>query len=94
LLRFCAPRRGADLKHPDSEKPEGRPDREAERRRAWALAFNLGWVLVASIGICGYLGYLADRFWGTGPWLMVVGFSVGVVVGLYQFIKTVLRTRP
>lgn len=33
-------------------------------------------------------GWLLDRWLGTGPWLLVVGFILGVAAGFYEFIRT------
>lgn len=77
--------------HPDPEKPGRRKNRQDEWRRAWALAGTLGWNLVASLLLGGGLGYWADRSWGTRPWLTVAGFTLGIIVGLYQFIMTSSR---
>jgi len=91
LLGFVAPRQGAILAQPDSEKPGRRDSRQEEWRRAWALAATLGWNLVVSICLGGALGYWADRSWGTQPWMTVAGFTLGIIAGLYQFIMTINR---
>jgi F0F1-type ATP synthase assembly protein I len=34
-------------------------------------------------------GYWLDRRLGTSPWLFLVGATLGLVAGFYQFYKTV-----
>lgn len=34
------------------------------------------------------VGWLLDRWLGTGPWLLVVGFILGMAGGFYEFIRT------
>jgi len=57
------------------------------RRSAPAAAASYG--LIGAIGVCGGLGYLADRWWGTTPWFLLAGLLLGLVVGFYQLAKTV-----
>ncbi len=48
-----------------------------------ASGFQLALTVVAGL----YLGGLADKKWGTSPWLTVIGLLVGVVGGFTNFIK-------
>lgn len=65
------------------------------RRAARVFQDNIGrsgaaaaYTLVGAILMLGGLGYLADQWSGTGPWLAVTGLLLGVVVGFYELIKT------
>jgi F0F1-type ATP synthase assembly protein I len=49
--------------------------------------------LVGGIVVLSGLGYAIDAWRGTAPWGLVIGLTLGVVVGFYQLIKTVWR-RP
>ncbi len=65
--------------------PPDREDKEANRTSGTAYAAALA--LFASVAsFCG-LGWLADRWWGTAPWLLAGGLVLGAVVGFYQFIR-------
>lgn len=68
-----------------------------DQRRSVYQAFRLYGVVVAA-GLEMLLipigGYLLDRWWGTFPWLTVVGFILGFPAGMYQLyvgIKSVLN---
>lgn len=37
------------------------------------------------------VGWLLDRWLGTGPWLLVVGLILGAAAGFYEFIRTTSR---
>ena len=64
------------------------PERDEEdvtRRSgvAYAAAISLFFSVATLLG----LGYLLDRWLGTGPYLMVAGIVVGSAVGLYEFVR-------
>jgi F0F1-type ATP synthase assembly protein I len=46
--------------------------------------------LIGAVLLLGALGLLADRYLGTGPWLLVAGLLSGLVVGLYE-VAQILR---
>ena len=50
----------------------------------------LGIQLAATVIILFYVGYWADDYFGTRPWLMIAGLAVGVITGFYNFFKTVI----
>ena len=78
------------MRNDSSSKP---PQRSSwpETMRTVARYTNLGWTLVAAI-VLGVLGgrWLDARF-GTEPWFLLVGALLGIAVGLYHFLATVLR---
>ena len=47
------------------------------------------YTLVGGIVLLGGLGYWLDGRWNTGPWLLVTGLALGIVVGFYELVKTV-----
>jgi F0F1-type ATP synthase assembly protein I len=51
-------------------------------------AAGASYSLVGAILVLGGLGYLADQWRGTSPWLAVTGLILGIVVGFYELIKT------
>ena len=42
----------------------------------------------AIVGVCGYLGYLAEGWFHTGPWLRLVGILLGVALGTRDLVRT------
>jgi F0F1-type ATP synthase assembly protein I len=66
-----------------------RDNQEANRKSGMAYAAALA--LFASVAsFCG-LGWLADRWFGTAPWLLAGGLVLGSAVGFYQFIRLTSR---
>jgi len=66
-----------------------RDSQEANRKSGMAYAAALA--LFASVAsFCG-LGWLADRWFGTAPWLLAAGLVFGAAVGFYQFIRMTSR---
>ena len=47
------------------------------------------YTLVGAIILLGGIGYAIDEWQGTGPWFLVSGLTLGIVVGFYELIKTV-----
>ena len=60
------------------------------RRRA-PDAGSLGFTFVALVVVATVLGYAADRWLYTGPWLMVAGVFVGAGVG-FAYLVYILFT--
>jgi len=50
----------------------------------------LGIQLAATVIILFYVGYWADDYFGTQPWLMIAGLAAGVAAGFYNFFRTVV----
>jgi ATP synthase protein I len=58
-------------------------------RRLWALAGQLtavAWEFLASILGGALLGYLADGYFGTAPWVLITSTLLGTTTGLYRMI--------
>jgi F0F1-type ATP synthase assembly protein I len=47
------------------------------------------YTLIGAILLLGGLGYVLDGRWGTAPWLLVLGLTLGIVIGFYELIKIV-----
>lgn len=45
------------------------------------------YTLVGGIILLGGIGYAVDRWRGTGPWGVVIGLALGILVGFYELIK-------
>jgi F0F1-type ATP synthase assembly protein I len=50
-----------------------------------------GTQLAVSVLLGVYVGYRLDGRWGTGPWLLLTGSALGLVVGLYSFLAPFLK---
>lgn len=47
--------------------------------------------LVVSVLIGTYIGYKADQYLGTAPWLMIAGIIFGAVAGFYSLYEVMYR---
>jgi F0F1-type ATP synthase assembly protein I len=56
-----------------------------------ALAMELPFTIVGAIVLAGFLGYLADRWLHTSPWLTIVGGGLGFASSLFDIMR---RYRP
>jgi F0F1-type ATP synthase assembly protein I len=51
------------------------------------------YTLVGGIILLGGLGYLFDKWQGTGPWGLLIGLALGIIVGFYDLVKTTTTRR-
>lgn len=58
--------------------------------RELAPYLTLGWQLGITFGLFALIGWWLDKQSGGGSTWIIVGSSVGFVVGMYTFFKTVL----
>lgn len=56
-------------------------------------AATASYTLIGGILLLGGLGYVADLSWGTSPWWLLTGLSVGIVSGFYAIVKSTLRPK-
>jgi F0F1-type ATP synthase assembly protein I len=75
---------------PQDQKPVG-PSREEILGKAGPL-LGIGATFVASILVCLAGGWWLDRTFGTTPWLTIVGSLLGIVIGFYLLVKTIMAT--
>jgi F0F1-type ATP synthase assembly protein I len=61
--------------------------------RAGTVA-GASYTLIGAILALGGLGYLADGWLGTEPWLLIIGLMLGIVVGFYELARVVWRRTP
>ncbi len=52
---------------------------------------NIGIELTVSVLVGAFLGYQADRYFGTKPWIMVLGFFLGAAAGFYSIYKQTIE---
>ncbi|NOY35315.1 MAG: AtpZ/AtpI family protein [bacterium] len=51
---------------------------------ALSLAWQLGFLIAVPIGGFLFLGVLADRFFRTEPFLLLLGLLAGIVITIYE----------
>jgi len=56
-------------------------------------AAGASYTLVGGIILLGGLGYLFDKWQGTGPWALLIGLALGIIVGFYDLVKTTAARR-
>ncbi|MDT5121918.1 MAG: putative F0F1-ATPase subunit Ca2+/Mg2+ transporter [Acidobacteriota bacterium] len=66
-----------------------RDDENVTRKSGLIYAAVLSFV-ISTVTMLG-VGWALDRWWGTGPWLVVTGIVLGAGVGFYQFIRLLSR---
>ena len=54
---------------------------------AMGLAFRVGIELAAGLVVGGGLGWLLDRWWGTGPAMLILFFFLGAVAGMFNVFR-------
>ena len=62
-----------------------RSDEETNRKSGLAYAAALSLFAAVVSGLI--IGWLLDRWLGTGPWLLVSGIVLGAAAGFYEFIR-------
>lgn len=53
-------------------------------------ATTVGFYLLSSVVAGIFLGKLADEYWGTGPWVTILGIVLGMITGLYTTYKKIM----
>ncbi len=53
-------------------------------------AANASYTLVGGIVLMGGLGYMADQWWNTSPWFLLIGLIVGAAAGFYAIVKSTM----
>lgn len=61
-------------------------DTEA-RQTAFGQAFRLSTELVSGVLVGGFIGWVLDGWFGTGPWLVIVFFFLGIAAGILNAIR-------
>lgn len=56
----------------------------------WRKYVGIGFQIPAGVGLGCLLGYVADRHFGTAPWLLVAGAAVGFALGMFGFLVTAI----
>jgi F0F1-type ATP synthase assembly protein I len=83
--------KGKDVKGSDKKKLSKSEKAIGDTMRQSATAMELPFTIVGAIVLAGFLGYLADKWLHTGPWLMIVGGALGFISSLVDITR---RYRP
>ena len=75
----------------ESLKPKTAQKNAQDLKTQSALAMELPVTIVGAILLAGFLGYLADRWLHTSPWLMITGGGLGFVSSMVEITR---RYRP
>jgi ATP synthase protein I len=65
------------------------PEERGPSRGQTAQLVNLGTLLFACVAVGLAVGYFADRWIGTSPWLLLIGLALGIVAAGVNFYKTI-----
>jgi len=66
-------------------------DKKPSYYKGFAAFSSLGIELIISVLIGAGAGYLLDRWLGTKPWLMVVGFAFGAIAGFRDAYRLIVK---
>ncbi len=75
----------------DEEKREKVFNSVGKAIREVAPYSGLGLQLAVTVVIFWFIGKVIDEHYGTTPLWMIVGATLGIIVGMYNFIKSVLE---
>ena len=67
-----------------STKP---PESMAETVRRSGLAYSAGIAFFASVVFMLVIGWGADLLFGSSPWGIVLGITIGALIGFFQFFR-------
>jgi ATP synthase protein I len=61
-----------------------------ETKKIMALS-SLGLMLPSSIAVGLFLGYILDKVFGTGPWMLIIFFFLGTASGITNLLRGLNR---
>lgn len=64
---------------------------ESKSPSQWARWYSLGIELAAAVAGASFLGYWIDRYYKTDPWGILSGFALGLIGGMYNFLRSSIR---
>ena len=78
-----------DRGDPERRGPLGPASQFQRNLRNSAPSAAASYTLIGAIIVLGGLGYLADSWLGTEPWLLLLGLLLGIIVGFYELARLV-----
>ena len=83
------PDRGRDLdQRLNAARRRARPAKPEKSTGELGAAMRIAVDLVAGIAVGVFVGWLLDRWLGTGPWLLILFFVLGSAAGIRNVFKT------
>ncbi len=71
-----------------AQRANAPPSGAGARGSAMGTAFRLSTDLVSAVVVGGVIGWGLDWLLGTGPWLLLVFFFLGIAAGILNVIRT------
>lgn len=65
------------------------PAEDRPSRSQTAQLVNLGTMLFACVAVGLAVGFFADRWLGTSPWLLLIGLGFGIAAAAVNFYRTI-----
>jgi ATP synthase protein I len=84
-------RRLAAARDVQAARERGKGAGLAGEGKGYGLAIRLAIEMVSTLAVGVLLGWAADRWLETGPWLLVVGFFLGAAAGALNVYRVSLR---
>ncbi|MEZ7893130.1 MAG: AtpZ/AtpI family protein [Candidatus Wallbacteria bacterium] len=72
------------------------PKKKNELGELWksaGLLFNIGYYICAALLISMAIGYYADQFFGTKPFLLLLFIFIGILTGLSEIFNVVKKIK-
>lgn len=71
-------------------QPDKQPEDE-NNLRSLGNYLGLGMQLAVTVGVMVFIGYWLDNKFKTSPWLILIFSFLGIISGLYNFLRTVIQ---
>ena len=78
-----------DVERRDGTGLPGQAEEFQRNLRSSAHYAAASYTLIGGIVVLGGLGYFADDWFDTSPWLLLLGLLMGILVGFYELIRVV-----
>ena len=65
---------------------------DQDENRKSGFAYAAGIALFATVVSFCALGWFLDKWFGTQPWLLIIGIVLGSAAGLFEFVRLSSKT--
>lgn len=73
--------------------PNDKDEEKSRKLRELGIYLGLGLQLAVTVAVLAFLGIWLDKKFDTTPWLTIIFSFLGVITGMYTFLKTVLNKK-
>jgi len=73
--------------------PNDKEEEKSRKLRELGIYLGLGLQLAVTVAVLAFLGIWLDKKFDTTPWLTIIFSFLGVITGMYTFLKTVLNKK-